>query len=46
MQDAVRFALTKKVVAAARGWETKRGVYKKVRDRLLRDLKVEAPPPK
>jgi hypothetical protein len=36
--------VTKKVVANARGWETKRGVYKKVLDRLLRDLKAETPP--
>jgi hypothetical protein len=38
--------VTKKVVADARGWETKRGVYKKVRDRLLCDLKAETPPQK
>jgi hypothetical protein len=33
--------VTKKVIADARGWDTKRGVYKKVLDRLIRDLKAE-----
>ena len=32
--------MTKKMVADAKGWKTKRGVYKKVRERLLRDLKA------
>ncbi len=33
--------VTKKVIADARNWDKKRGVYKKVLDRLIRDLKAQ-----
>ncbi len=33
----------KKVIADARGWDKDLAVYKKVLDRLMRDLNVEGP---
>jgi hypothetical protein len=36
--------VTKKVIADAKGWDSDAGIYAKVRDKLIRDLKAEAPP--
>jgi TIR domain/Pentapeptide repeats (8 copies) len=34
--------VTKKVIADAKGWDADAGIYAKVRDKLIRDLKAEA----
>ena len=34
--------VTKKVIADAKGWDSDAGIYAKVRDKLIRDLKAEA----
>ena len=40
-QNERKVDVTKKVIADARGWESDSKVYVTVRDRLIRDLKIE-----